>query len=280
MKLRDLLAQVWVGSPAVRQIYYRMSGNRSLASLFLPDRLEEVEIEGGIGKGMKMRLNLRQERVYYFGGHELDVQSILPGMVRSGMRVYNIGAHIGFFALILSKMVGPTGQVIVFEPNPSVRERLIGNISLNDLNGRVRVEECALGDFDGDARFSTSLSSTQGRFEDLPYVKSGSSMNAHCKRFDTYVEEGGLIPDFILMDVEHAEGRVLKGMSRVMEKHRPIIIVEMHGEEAIKESWVELEKHNYLLATVPDFNVVNSLNDVTYGHYLAAHLSYFEHTFY
>ena len=163
----------------------------SLAPLFLPDKLETVEIMGGVGKGLKMRLNLRQERGYYLGIHETDVQSFIAKTVKPGMKVYNIGAHAGFFALILSRLVGPEGKVIAFEPNPEVRKRLVEHLSLNGLNGRVRVEDYALGDFDGDARFSLSLSNTQGRFEDLPYVKGGSIINVKCKRFDKYVEENG-----------------------------------------------------------------------------------------
>jgi hypothetical protein len=98
----------------------------------------------------------------------------------------------------------------------------------------------------------------------------------HCKRLDKYVEEGGCIPDFILMDVEHAEGRVLKGMFETIETHRPVMIIETHGPEAIEETWVELQRHNYLLATIPGLRIVASPDMVRYGHYLAAHRSYFE----
>jgi FkbM family methyltransferase len=244
--------------------------------MFLPDKLETVEIIGGVGKGMEMRLNLRGERGYYLGIHELDVQSCVAKIVRPGMKVYDIGAHLGFFALILNRLVGPEGQVVAFEPNPEVRRRLVEHLSLNNLNGRVRVEDYALGDFDGDVRFSLSLSNTQGRFEDLPHVKAGSVINVHCKQLDKYVEEGGCIPDFILMDVEHAEGRVLRGMFKTIETYKPLMIIETHGPEAIEETWLELQRHNYLLAAIPDLRIVTSVDMVKYGHYLAAHRSYFE----
>jgi len=79
-----------------------------------------------------------------------------------------------------------------------------------------------------------------------------------------------------LMDVEHAEGRVLKGMFETMETHRPLMIIETHGPEAIKETWVELEKHQYKLAMIPDLKIIVSSDMIKYGHYLAAHRSYFE----
>jgi FkbM family methyltransferase len=277
MLFYEVAAKLWaITPPLLRRAYYRASADYSPASLFLPDRLETVEIMGGIGKGLKMHLNLRRERGYYLGIHELDVQSILSEILRPGMNVYNIGAHLGFFTLILIKLVGPQGRVVAFEPNPEGRKRLVEHLSLNGLNGRVRVEDYALGDFDGDARFSLSLSNTQGRFEDLPHVKGGSTINVHCKRLDKYVEEGGTIPAFVLMDVEHAEGRVLRGMFETIESHKPLIVIETHGPEAIEETWVELKKHQYELATIPDVRIVTALDMVRYGHYLAAHRSYFE----
>jgi FkbM family methyltransferase len=276
MRLYNLVARIWAGLPGpLRQIYIWLSGNHSPSSILLPDRYEIVEIQGGISKGMKMRLNLRRERSYFFGTHEWEVQSVLAAVVRSGMTVYNIGAHIGFFTLGLHLIAGSTGQVVAFEPNPKVRERLFGHLSLNGIGDSVRVEEYALGDFDGKANFSLSLSDSQGRFGDLPYVKSGPVIQVHCKRLDTYVEEGGPIPDFILMDVEHAEGRVLRGMSQVMELHKPLIIIEMHGTVSIEESWKELKEHNYSLLSLPGLRILKSINKITCGHYLAAHMGYF-----
>jgi len=277
MSFYEVAAKLWaITPPLLQKAYHKASGDYSLASLFLPDRLETVEVVGGVGKGMRMQLNLRQERAYYLGIHELDVQSFIAKIVRPGMKVYNIGSHVGFFTLILSKLVGPEGRVIAFEPNPEVRKRLIEHLALNSLNGRVRVEDYALGDFDGDARFSLSLSNTQGRFEDLPHVKDCSVIKVHCVRLDKYVEEDGCIPDFVLMDVEHAEGRVLRGMFKTIETHKPLIVIETHGPEAIEETWVELEKHQYKLATIPDLRIITSPDMVRYGHYLAAHRSYFE----
>lgn len=276
MIFQSAAVKLWAATPHfLRKACYRAFKGHSLASFFLPNRLETAEIRGGIGRGMKMRLNLVQERAYFLGTHELDVQSIIAEIVKPRMRVYNIGAHLGFFVLILSRLVGSEGRVISFEPNPEVRKRLVENLSLNDFNGRALVDGSALGDIDGTAEFSLALSDTQGRFTDLPYVKPGSVIQVLCKRLDTYVEEGNPVPDVILMDVEHAEGRVLRGMERTLENHRPIVVAELHGETAIKESWEEFKKHDYRVAKIPGLGIVQSVNELVYGHYLAAHSSYF-----
>jgi len=90
------------------------------------------------------------------------------------------------------------------------------------------------------------------------------------------MEEGGPVGEFLVIDVEHAEGRVLKGMFKIIETYRPPIVIETHGAEAIEETWVGLQRHSYLLATIPDLRIVASSDRVRYGHYLAAHRSYFE----
>jgi hypothetical protein len=116
-----------------------------------------------------------------------------------------------------------------------------------------------------------ALSDTQGRFADLPHVKPGLVIQVSCKRLDTYLREGGPIPDMVLMDVEHAEGRVLRGMGKTIEVHRPIIVLEMHGPASIKEAWTELKRHNYVLTNIYNSRAVTSLGDIAGGHYLAVH---------
>jgi len=82
-------------------------------------------------------------------------------------------------------------------------------------------------------------------------VKPGCLIQVVCKCLDTYVKEGNPGPDFILMDVEHAEGRVLRGMSKTMETYRPLIVLETHGSEAIEETCVELENTSTNLRRSP-----------------------------
>jgi len=270
VKSYDLLARMWGMFPgSLRSVYQKVSGDRSFAALLLPDRMETVEIKAGIAKGVKMLLNLREERTLFMGTYEEDVQHCLIKHVKEGMTVFNVGAHIGFFSLGLCCLVGDKGKVISFEPNPQVFKRLTEHVTLNGIDGRICAEMCALGDVDGSAEFSMALSHTQGRFVDLPYVEPGLVIQVSCKRLDTYIHEGGPVPDVVLMDVEHAEGRVLRGMAEIMDKHRPIIVLEMHGPDSIKEAWTELKKHNYILTNISNSRSVASVETIAYGHYLA-----------
>jgi hypothetical protein len=185
MKLYNLIAYIWTLLPdPLRRLYYRLTPNFSPASIMLSDRVEAVKIKAGINKEMKMYLNIRKERGYLLGSHELEVQSVLTKHVKPSMTVFNIGAHIGFFTIALYRLA-TYGKIIAFEPNPSVRKRLVENLKLNEIDDIVKVEEYAVSDLDGFAKFSISLSDTQGRFSDLPYVNPGDEIDVRCIRIDT-----------------------------------------------------------------------------------------------
>jgi FkbM family methyltransferase len=274
MKIYNLIAKLWEISPeSLRSFYYRISGDKTLASIFIPNKYEQVEIQTGISKGKKLRLKLRDERGYFLGSHEWETQKTILKFLNNGMIVYNVGAHIGFYALGMSRLVGPQGKVIAFEPNPQVYTRLYGNISINNVLN-VTALPYAVGDFDGVANFSTSLSDTQGRFSHLPYVKNGPVIQVPCIRIDTFIKEGGPVPSFMMIDVEHAEGSVFRGMVETLIQHRPIILVELHGPAAITEAWDILSECEYKLAQIPDLTIV-SQHDISYGQYLTAHESFF-----
>ena len=273
-KLLDFFAFLWaIAPPQFRKFYYRINCGISIGSSVFPDCLVTVSIKRGIIKGMKMRFNLNRERTYYFGTYEKEVQSVLSLVCRDGMNAFNIGANVGFYTLSLSKLVGPKGFVVAFEPNPNARDILIKNIDLNKLGDFIRVEESALSDFDGYAKFSLSLNDARCRFEDLPDVKPGFDIQVPCRRLDTYISEEQLHPDFIVMDVEYAEGRVLRGMDKILKKHKPIIIIEMHSSDSIEEAWIELKKHDYFLASIPTLKIISNLGDMNRGHYLSSHIS-------
>jgi FkbM family methyltransferase len=231
--------------------------------------MKVVRVRWGIPKGMKMELNLRWERHFLFGIYEGKVQAALKRSVRPGMTVYNLGAHIGFFALGIHKLVQPGGHVLAFEPNPRVRERLSRNLFLNGLENRIRVEGYALSNVDGIADFSEGLGYSQGRFIDLPAGRCGSILPVDCRRLDTYVAGGGPRPNFVLMDVEHAEDRVIQGMAGILDEFHPAIILEIHSGEKKQQVREELIPHQYILTELSSLWEHQPRKEEEYGHYLA-----------
>jgi hypothetical protein len=137
-------------------------------AFLLPDI---VKVKGGVLKGYKLKLDLRKYRShipYWLGEYELHIQRLLEETVKYGMVAYNIGAHIGFFSLLLYKLVGSKGYVVSFEPNPIPFSMLKENVRLNNAN--IKLEKIAVGDKPGKMPFLNSDGTSRGRFSNMPYA--------------------------------------------------------------------------------------------------------------
>lgn len=75
------------------------------------------------------------------GGHEELQTEIFERMLRPGMIVVDVGASIGYHSLIAARLVGSTGAVYAFEPEPRSYELLCKNIALNGYRNIVAVKE-------------------------------------------------------------------------------------------------------------------------------------------
>jgi len=79
----------------------------------------------------------------WLGCYEAGNQAIYVRLVRPGMTVYDLGAHVGFYTLLFSRLVGPGGVVHAFEPVPRNIFYLERHLRLNGTMN-VRVQEFAV----------------------------------------------------------------------------------------------------------------------------------------
>ncbi|MBF0125290.1 MAG: hypothetical protein HQL60_08135, partial [Magnetococcales bacterium] len=66
-----------------------------------------------------------------FGTRELDHKIILERVLKPGMAVLDIGANLGYYALMEHRLIGPLGRLVAIEPSPSNQEILKMNLDLN-----------------------------------------------------------------------------------------------------------------------------------------------------
>jgi FkbM family methyltransferase len=180
------------------------------------------------------------------GIHEPILTKLLPSFVTPGMTVIDIGANIGYFALIESGLVGPEGSIIALEPYPPSFLMLQKNVDANRASN-VLLQNLAVGDRTGNA---TMYAFEQANWNSLlPGERPASSaMTVAVVTLDELLDEENRI-DVVRMDVEGYETRIVKGMRRTLERHRPILIVELHGNflpyEAVHEFLIELRTSQY-----------------------------------
>ncbi|WP_252718786.1 FkbM family methyltransferase [Haloarcula sp. CBA1122] len=172
-------------------------------------------------------------RLYFGESYEPLTTDFLTTELSEGDSFVDVGANIGYFSLLASSVVGNSGQVIAFEPEPQNFNILERNVVSNDLNGRVSLYQKALADS------SETLM--------LNHHPTNKGMHSIVSEFDhredeTEIEaiEGDSVLsehiDIIKIDVEGAEPNVIRGLSSTLERCHPTIVFEYenrHWEEEI-----------------------------------------------
>jgi FkbM family methyltransferase len=193
-----------------------------------------VRVRKGPAKGARWTLlpfsaNWRQ------GGGEQDVACALKYLKPvKGAVFWDFGAHFGIHTVGLAMQVGPVGQVVAFEPDPTAFARLHRHVTMNDLQN-VKLFSAA----------ASSRKGTEALY--LPYGHQGWSLS-HFKCYpendmtgipyvmvptlvpDDLVAEGAIRePDLIKIDVQGHGAEVIAGSIKTVERRRPIIVFSNHS---------------------------------------------------
>jgi FkbM family methyltransferase len=165
------------------------------------------------------------------GTYEPEVAALLRREITPGTLCIDIGAHIGYNALLMARLTGRNGKVIAFEPVPENFQMLQKNVTVNGLTN-VQLEPLAVDDGEGSLRLTmrsdeeyTMTASTAGYAVD----EQRSVIEVPTLSLDEYLARLGMAPDLLQIDVEGAELSVLHGAEVTLLKVRPKLLVEIHG---------------------------------------------------
>lgn len=192
------------------------------------------------GRGIPWNINGAHFRISPFQRHRMGalydaaVAEFLSRHIRPGATCFDVGANVGVYALQFAHWTGPSGRVVAFEPNPVAARILTEHVRMNDLTGRVEIVQAAvaeragtqtfhMADADGMSRLAAPNPRIAGmtRCTDVPVMT-----------IDEFCEQRGVVPEWLLVDVEGFEFAVLAGAKRTLARqHRRLrLVVEMHPD--------------------------------------------------
>lgn len=159
-----------------------------------------------------------------------DVQ-ILREYLSAGDTFLDIGANHGTYALQLASSVGPTGQVIAFEPQPRLVNMIRRSIAANAF-AFCEVIEGACGADEGDLPFfAPALSGVGSLFRESAGRGALTTLTVRQRRLDDVMATRPVTGRVaIKLDVEGAEVAVLRGGRAFLRAHHPPILIEMNPD--------------------------------------------------
>ncbi len=150
-------------------------------------------------------------------------------VMRPGMRAVDIGANYGLYTLAIAKGVGPSGRVWAVEPSSATSAYLRESIRLNAFS-QVTVIQKALSDREGTAKLSISANSELNTL--INAADQAGTEEVDLSTLDSLANSKAWGPvDFLKLDAEGEEERILKGGAAFLRSSNPLVMFEIrHGD--------------------------------------------------
>jgi FkbM family methyltransferase len=163
--------------------------------------------------------------------HENSERRLLKKLVKPGMLVFDVGANIGDYSIILSRLVGNTGTVHTFEPASSTFNKLVDRLQKTKCNNVLAHQNATysenipivFNEFPEDFSVWNSIGKPEmlnpnGSGEYVPIVKTEI---VQAVALDSFCQEHGIEKiDYLKIDVEGAESDTLEGAIELLKNQK------------------------------------------------------------
>ena len=183
---------------------------------------------------------------------------VMQNFIKQSDVVFDIGAHLGLFTLLMSKLAGEKGRVYAFEPNPTLLPSLTKTI---DRLPNVKLFPVALSDSKGKRTLFIPEDPSMASISNWTNGNAGEVAEVICEveMLDNLLNENKVtIPQFIKCDVEGAELSIFNGAKTILNRtDAPVVMFEI-----IKKAAISFNKN-----TTDYFDFIESLEKPKYKFY-------------
>lgn len=219
-------ALVWLVRSYVRHVPGSL-GKAPLTELFLNPQLRDCPWQAVARSRFGARFvvdthDLIQRYLYMFGLWEPHMTRWLQNRLQHGDAFIDVGANIGYYSVLASGLVGAGGRVVAVEASPDFHRRLLAQVRLNRRDN-VRAVNAAVADERKELTFVLASSANMGANSIVPYDGPAES-SFEVEAFplgELLTPEEISTARVIKIDVEGAEGSVVRGMIPMLNKLRP-----------------------------------------------------------
>lgn len=197
--------------------------------------------------GSKMELFGFMTTLSLYGVWEKFETEIVKKIIKEGDNVIDLGANIGYYTLLFSRLVGDKGKVFAFEPEPKNFSVLKRNVELNNYKNVILVQK-AVSNTNGTTNLFISQTNTGGHtlfFNNNKLTKTSTPIQTI--RLDDYFKDQKIPISFIKMDIQGSEGLAVDGMKKLLSKNHKLNLFTEFWKYGLNNSEI---KSNAFLETL------------------------------
>lgn len=163
--------------------------------------------------------------------YEPHETAVIGKLLRPGDTFVDIGANIGWFSILASTLIGPSGRILAFEPRPDTFERLASSLSMIPLGDVAKALNVGLSDSEISMNLTWAPNSPNPGGSHLIRGDIAEGQAGACVNLKTLDSFDLASCDFIKIDIEGAELKAMQGARDTLHRLRPVILSELHSSQ-------------------------------------------------
>ncbi len=239
-------------------------GVAAILDNFARDQFDELRLPNGISLSFSPLLHAHISKNGQLE-YEDHVAHVIEECLGRGDVFYDAGANVGVFAFMAATLVGESGTVFAFEPEPnnvlcfrrSLESAPVQNVELHDI---------ALGGEDGSMTFDRRGGAFSGRLVDgEDEIGNDGVCEVRVRSIDSLLAGGMPPPNLIKIEVEGGEGLVLEGAKETLRTCKPAVLCEMHPDNqvGVSRAFAALNEAGYICRSID--GSTNGVADIVDG---------------
>lgn len=176
-------------------------------------------------------------RCYPWTGElSLNVAALIRSLLKKGQTFIDVGAFVGQHTMRAAALVGNSGKVVAFEPDPRSNIKLRENISHTSLQHQIEIRNQAVGDTDKVSTFflTPELSLSSLTISDSAKIHQEISVEVLSLR--SVVQDYS--PNLVKIDIEGNDAQAIQSLRGIPKSKIPTIIAEKNN--GVKEAMTDL----------------------------------------
>lgn len=189
--------------------------------------------------GLKFRIypgNEMYRAIFVRGMYDPNSAVVVGALLGKGGVFVDVGANMGYFSLLMSKIVGENGRILAIEPSNRDFSRLIDNVQVNNLNNLISTYKIAISNKQSTVKLhiaceERSALNTIGKEFSCKGIEKKRIENVDAITLDKFISDKHLDGiDVLKIDVEGSEAFALEGASKTIAKFRPALMLGLNRD--------------------------------------------------